>query len=220
MKSPAFIVVEGLDGSGKSTQAILLADKLRRDTGKTVHLTAQPSKGVVGRFIRSEVLTGRHEVDEHTTCYLFAADRQHHLITEIEPALARGELVVCDRYLPSTLAYQAASDTGPSIEEVMAIHGRFRKPDLTVYLQISPELAMERLQGRTGVKERYEELGRLETIHKAYEAIVNSPRFHHQNFTVVDGSGSTVAVAERIWRAVAERIWRAVIDWDNKLVKT
>lgn len=203
MTPPSFIVLEGLDGSGKSTQAILLAERLRRETARTIHLTAQPSKGVVGRFIRSDVLTGRYDVDEHTTCFLFAADRQQHLTTEIEPALARGEHVVCDRYLPSTLAYQTSTPTGPSVDEILNIHGRFRAPHLTVYLRITPLIAMGRLQARPGTKDRYDSLTRLEAIHKTYEAIVDAPRFHGQNFVIVDGIGSTAQVAERIWQMVS-----------------
>ncbi|HUJ27417.1 MAG TPA: dTMP kinase, partial [Myxococcales bacterium] len=112
-----FIVFEGLDGAGTTTQAKLLAERLQK-LGRTVFLAHQPSDGTVGLLIR-QILAGRAatpqadgklgQVDERVMALLFAADRLDHLNSQIEPRLARGEDVILDRYTLSSLAYQGAS---------------------------------------------------------------------------------------------------------------
>lgn len=202
-----FIVIEGIDGSGKSTQARLLADHVRRHCEEECWLTTEPSKGPVGRFLRKEVLSGRSNIDEYATCLLFAADRQDHLTKEILPALERGEIVVCDRYVLSTLVYQALDDLlnlgsqstsrSPTVREVRAIHGEFLKSDLTLYIQTSPEEAARRLSHRSSL-DRYENLDKLRTLDWGYREAIRL--FHGLSYDVVtvDGDRSSAAVAEEI----------------------
>src|SRR5450759_981694 len=103
-KKGVFIVIEGLDGSGKTTQAILLAKRLSQ-SHKTI-LTAEPSRGKIGAFIRESCLYEEKRLPTEAEALLFAADRVEHVQKEIKPALDEGKLVICDRYVYSSLAYQ------------------------------------------------------------------------------------------------------------------
>ena len=114
-----FVVLEGGDGSGKSTQAARLAAWLR-DRGLTVCETFEPGAGAIGAVIRELLLHGTEPVTPVTEALLMAADRAQHVATEIEPALARGDWVVCDRYVPSSLVYQGVV-RGLGVEHVAAL---------------------------------------------------------------------------------------------------
>src|ERR1700724_672721 len=149
-----FIVFEGLDGAGTTTQARLLAEWLQKQ-GRTVYLAHQPSEGPVGLLIR-QILAGRAAtpqadgklgmVDERVMALLFAADRLDHLGSQIEPRLARGEDVILDRYTLSSLAYQGASVSHEFINQA----NRFaRRPDLTLFLYVPANVALERVRSPT-----------------------------------------------------------------------
>ena len=134
-----FITIEGLDGSGGTTQLALLADAFAA-RGRTVVRTREPSDGPVGRLIR-EMLTGGHAIpgqklSQSTFGLLFAADRLDHLQREVEPKLAAGELVVSDRWYHSSLAYQG---TGAERDWIAMLNARARRPDLTIFLEVRPD---------------------------------------------------------------------------------
>src|SRR5207245_11198895 len=156
-----FIGFEGLDGAGTTTQSQLLAERLRQ-RGRTVYLAHQPSEGPVGLLVR-QILAGRAAtpqadgklavVDERVMALLFAADRLDHLGSQIDPRLARGEDVILDRYTLSSLAYQGASVSHEFINHA----NRFaRRPDLTLFLYVPANVALERVRGRGAKLERYE----------------------------------------------------------------
>src|ERR1700724_1357694 len=155
-----FIVFEGLDGAGTTTQARLLAEWLQKK-GRTVYLSHQPSEGPVGLLIR-QILAGRAAtpqadgklgmVDERVMALLFAADRLDHLDSQIEPRLARGEDVTLDRYILSSLAYQGAS---VSHDFIQAANRYARKADLTLFLYVPAGLALDRVRQRGAKLERY-----------------------------------------------------------------
>src|SRR5436309_1713570 len=159
-----FIVFEGLDGAGTTTQAKMLAERLQ-GRGRTVYVAHQPSEGPVGLLIR-QILAGRAAtpqadgklgvVDERGMALLFAADRLDHLASQIEPRLARGEDVVLDRYVLSSLAYQGAT---VSHEFIQAANRYARKPDLTLFLYVPAPVALERVRKRGAKLERYETPG-------------------------------------------------------------
>src|SRR5438132_954411 len=168
-----FIVFEGLDGAGTTTQSRLLAEKLQ-SKGRTVFLAHQPSDGPVGLLIR-QILAGRTAtpqadgklgvVDERVMALLFAADRLDHLTAQIEPRLARGEDVILDRYTLSSLAYQGASVSHDFIQ----LANRYaRKPDLTLFLYVPASAALERVRARGAKLERYETAAQLQTIEREY----------------------------------------------------
>jgi dTMP kinase len=167
--SPAagrFIVLEGLDGAGTTTQSARLVEALRA-RGKIVVATREPTDGPVGRLLRAS-LRGEPEAPEvRALPWLFAADRADHLYREIEPALATGAWVVSDRYIPSSLAYQ--SMTLP-FDRVFSLNAEFRVPDLTVFLSIPVDTALERL-GNRSQRDIYEVREQLEPIAAQYERV-------------------------------------------------
>ncbi len=159
-----FIVLEGLDGSGTSTQLKIIGDWLG------CYTTSEPSNSSVGKFIRETLKTG--ELSPTTMALLFAADRKEHLEKEIEPRLARGEVVLCDRYVMSSLAYQTADGVDP--EYVEFINKDFRKPDITIYFDIDVETASIRRKER-GVEDCYENTLFQSKVRKEYHHLLQNP---------------------------------------------
>lgn len=157
MSNPLFIVLEGIDGSGTTTQLALLERHLAA-RGRRVHPTREPSQGPVGRLLR-EILLGGHPHPDGTPAdglamaLLFAADRRDHLRREIEPALAAGVDVVSDRYLLSSLAYQAQE---AERDWVAGLARDLRVPDLTLLLDVPTETAAARRRDAGRPDERYD----------------------------------------------------------------
>src|SRR5580692_12960403 len=157
MTPPLFIVLEGIDGSGTTTQLGLIERHLV-GRGRRVHATREPSQGPVGRLLR-EILLGGHRlpggapVDGLAMALLFAADRRDHLAREIDPALAGGADVVSDRYLLSSLAYQAQE---AERDWVASLGRELRVPDLTLLLDVPVEVAAARRQAAGRPDERYD----------------------------------------------------------------
>jgi dTMP kinase len=147
-----FLTIEGPDGSGKSTQARLLADALR-DAGMHVLATREPGGTPLGEAVREIVLHSHERPATPTTvALLYATSRSELVRTVILPALEKGSTVVADRYTDSTIAYQSFGQGVPlEVTRCLAdIATGGLKPDATVYVDISPERGMERLAGRTG----------------------------------------------------------------------
>lgn len=153
-----FIALEGIDGSGTSTQTRALASRLIAETGRRVHQTCEPSRGPIGRMIREQLSAGSAAFDGHTLALLFAADRLDHCRREIEPALAEGCVVISDRYVLSSLVYQSL-ECDPAW--VATINAKAPWPDLCVLVDLPCETALDRVQRRLasegGEKERYDE---------------------------------------------------------------
>lgn len=163
-----FIVFEGIDGSGKSTQAQLLADRFRKE-GIDVVLTAEPSDGPIGRFIRA--LASRPEPEEESR--LFTQDRRHHVEHVIKPALVEGKVVICDRYIYSSMAYQGARGLDP--ERIFARNVSFAVlPDVVFLLEIPVEKALERINaGRSGKYSLFERQKDLEAVDAIYRSLTD-----------------------------------------------
>lgn len=166
------IVLEGLDGAGTTTQSSRLIDWLR-ERGRPCHLTREPSDGPIGRLIR-EMLTGQHaipglSIDPATLGLLFAADRADHLQREVGPRLAAGDVVVSDRWYHSTYAYQADAESLPWLT---LINGRARRPDLTIFLDVSAEVAADRRHLRGDVPELFDDLRTQQRVARMYALIV------------------------------------------------
>jgi dTMP kinase len=171
-----FIVIEGLDGAGTTTQTALLAERLRA-SGRVVHTTREPTGG------------------------LFAADRADHLAHEIEPALARGETVISDRYIPSSLAYQSL--TLP-LERVFALNADFRVPDLTLFLEVPVDTCLLRIASRPS-QEIFEERRQLEKIAQSYQQVFDFLRSRGERIVRIDGTASPGGVLEELVQE-AERL--------------
>jgi dTMP kinase len=149
---PLFIAFEGGEGSGKSTQIVQLYNHLHRQRER-VFATHEPGATVVGETIRRLLLETDVQISPRSEALLFAADRAHHVETEIRPRLATGYHVLCDRYVDSSIAYQGAGRT-LSTAEIAALSNWATQdllPDLTVLLDISPAEGLARIGDRTWV---------------------------------------------------------------------
>ena len=160
-KKGAFICIEGLDGCGKTTQAKLLTKKLWR--GYNAVYTAEPSRGKIGAFIRKSCLYGEKRLSSVVEALLFAADRLEHVENEVLPALREGRLVVSDRYVYSSLAYQGAA--GVSLDWVERINERALRADLAVFIDVDPKIVMQRLKRTRSVMENLETQQKVREIY-------------------------------------------------------
>ena len=200
-----FVVLEGLDGAGTTTQSRLLGEALRA-AGRAVHVTAEPSAGPAGALVR-QVLQQRlgggrgGAFDAHALALLFAADRLDHAAAEIAPRLAEGCDVVCDRYTLSSLAYQGLT-TG-DLAWVEAINGRAPAPDLTVFLRVRPGLALGRRQAAGTTPELYEVAAFQRRVARGYERALERLRRAGQRVEVLDGAAPVPRVAEQVAGLVA-----------------
>jgi dTMP kinase len=199
-----FIVIEGPDGSGSTTQVAMLAATLR-ERGRSVVTTREPSAGPVGALLR-QILGHRlvHNdgtpIGESELALLFAADRLDHLANEIDPALLSGADVISDRYLLSTLAYQSqAEDTA----WLVTLNRRARMPDLTIVLDVPAEESMRRIQATRPRTERYERVELLAAIHATFLRLAAAADSTYPGRTViVRGTQPPDVVHAAIVRAV------------------
>jgi len=164
VKKGIFLVIEGLDGSGKTTQATLLAQKLSK-TYKVL-LTAEPSKGKIGSFIRDCCLYEQTRLPTEAEALLFAADRIEHMQKELKPALEEGKLVICDRYVYSSLAYQGSA--GLSLDWIKTINARALQPDFSIFIDVPPEKVIERLKRKKSVMETLETQRKVQEVYLKY----------------------------------------------------
>lgn len=197
-----FFVFEGLDGSGTTTQAELLARRIE-ESGRKVLLTAEPSSGPVGRQLRAILErrlapTGGGDWDGRALALLFAADRLDHFLGEIRPALEAGVHVVCDRYVLSSVAYQGMA--APR-EWIRALNRFAAPPDRTFFLRVRPEVALERRLRESGAPQLFETLPQLELVARLYEEAEQVLRSRHRVVTI-DGELSPDEVDEAIWAHV------------------
>jgi dTMP kinase len=191
-----FVVLEGGDGCGKSTQAQRLVARLR-DLGREVVATREPGATEVGAAIRSLVLGGG-DFDPRTEALLIAADRAEHVAAVIRPALERGAVVVSDRHVPSSLAYQGVA-RGLGVDEIARLSEWATgglTPDLVVVIDVPAGDAAARRAGPEDRMEREPDSFRL-AVNQAYRDL--APRF---GWIVVDGSAPVEVVAEHVWAAV------------------
>lgn len=188
-----FVVIEGLDGSGGTTQARLLGQAL-----PDALLTCEPTDGPVGRLIR-EVLAGRQAIADGVLPYLFAADRADHLARTVLPALEAGRLVVSDRYLHSSLAYQSLA---VPLEQVERLNAAFPAPDLTVFLDLDPEACMVRIAARSPHRDRFETLEQLRAVGAAYELVLERRTALGESILRLDGGLGPEALHRLVLEAV------------------
>ena len=188
------IVLEGLDGAGTTTQARRLVAHLN-SKGRKAHLTREPSDGPIGKLIR-EMLTGNHTIPDQslsqgTFGLLFAADRLDHLQREVEIQLAAGEIVVSDRWYHSSLAYQG---TGADRDWITTLNARARKPDLTIFLSVRPEVAAARRVAAGRVQELFEDMRMQEEVCAGYKATISELSAQGERIESIDGEASPDAV--------------------------
>lgn len=207
LNQPLFIVFEGTDGSGTTTQGDLLAAALRR-AGRTVVRTAEPTTGDVGVMIRNVLRARTHEpLNPATVALLFAADRMDHCVREIGPALARGAVVICDRYLASSLTFQVVDgDGGITPEWITTINGSALTPDLTILLDLPVPDAMTRIHHRGKPRERFEVAETLERVRARYRQVFADPAPELGKTVVLNASRARETIAYDVLTLVMELI--------------
>ena len=190
-----FISLEGIDGSGKSTQARLLAENLR-GLGLPVTLTREPGGSPGAEEIRRLVLEGDPDRwSPQTEALLFTAARRDHLEKTIRPALDRGEVVITDRFADSTRMYQGLRG---NLDAVNRLHDLMIgvDPDLTLLIDIDPALGHSRAVARAGLEQRFEDMGLA--LQTAMRAGFLDLAARHPRFAVIDGAQATEAVATAV----------------------
>jgi dTMP kinase len=176
------VVIEGIDGAGTTTQTSRLAASLR-ERGVPVHATREPSDGPIGRLLR-QILAGAHQPTDATTLgLLFAADRADHLQREVEPALAKGQLVISDRYYHSSLAYQGSEEDRSWIAE---LNQRARVPDMCFFLSVDPEVAAQRRDDDDRDEELFDRMETQKRVAAGYAEVMRE-RADSEPITVIDG---------------------------------
>ncbi len=201
--SGLFVSFEGIDGSGKSTQARRLADRLRAE-GRDVVLTREPGGSPGAEEIRRLVLEGDPDRwSAETEILLFTAARRDHLERTIRPALDAGKVVICDRFADSTRVYQGVS-RGDLRRVVDDLHALMigREPDLTILIDMDPAEGLSRALGRQGSEERFESFGEdLQSRMRA--AFLTLAGEFPDRFRVIDGARDMDAVAADVHAATA-----------------
>ncbi len=195
VKRGVFICIEGIDASGKSTQARWLVRSLRRRGFDAIY-TTEPSKGEVGSFIRRYVLQRKRRVPAVVEALLFAVDRVDHVESKIERALESGKIVVSDRYVYSSLAYQGAA--GLDIGWIKQINRMALPPDLAIYIDVPPEVVVKRMRRRRSVMENLENQRRVREV---YMKFVREGRL-----VLVNGNRPGSEVAQNILAVVLKRL--------------
>jgi len=190
MKRGKFIVFEGLDGSGQSTQVGRLASVLKKNKIK-VHTTKEPTNNLIGGLIRGQ-LRGDWKSSPECLQLLFAADRAHHLEKEIEPYLKKGITVISDRYFFSTMAFGSLEISDR--QWLKDINRRFPLPDIAFYLQVSPRNCIKRIKEDRFSFELFEKEKKLEEIEKDYKKIAKE----YKSFEVIDGERQVEEITEEI----------------------
>lgn len=201
MGVPRFVVFEGLDGAGKTTQVHLLTQALRR-RGIPTEVTQEPTHGPFGAVLR-QIVEGRITVDPITLAKGFAADRSDHLRNDcngIEKALASGAWVVCDRYLLSSLAYQHGQ--GVSFDEILKLNEDIRIPDLTIFFAADPQTCAQRLGTQSRHSELFHRLEALATVATNYEKAIEVTKDRFPTVIISADDGPEI-VHRRVLAALA-----------------
>ena len=185
-KKGVFICIEGLDGSGKSTQAKLLAKKINKTS--TALYTAEPSQGKIGKFIRKRLFEQKR-MPTTVEALLFAADRIEHIENLVAPALAEGKVVISDRYVYSSLAYQGSA--GLNLEWIESVNANALKPDLCIFIDVEPAVVLERLKRKKSVMENLETQQKVRAIYLKY--------VEKGELVRIDGGKSKIEVAEALY---------------------
>lgn len=192
-KKAFFICIEGLDASGKTTQAHRLVRNLRQRDFEAVY-TTEPSSGEIGRFLRARILQRKKRAPSVVEALLFAVDRIDHVERRIKPALQKGKIVVCDRYMFSSIAYQGAE--GLNIEWIEEINGSVLPPDIAIYLDVPPEVVVKRMKRKRSVMERLQVQRRVREV---YMKLVESGRL-----TLIDGNRTADEVSKDTLKVVLD----------------
>lgn len=194
------IVFDGIDGAGKTTQVDILSATLSK-AGLTVVTSKEPTNGEWGQKIRRSAFDGRMSLSDEL--HAFIMDRKEHLEQLIEPALARGEVVILDRYYYSTICYQGARGESPQ-ELRNAVMASAIIPDVTFIMDIDPELSQKRIEVRDGAPNEFENLGYLIEVRRIYEWLCKEDHTLYE----IDSSFSVDVISETILEVLKNGIFK------------
>ena len=205
VKRGKFITFEGCDGCGKSTQLKMMSDYLT-ENGVPHIFTREPGGGKISEAIREILLSGKNsEMTDECEALLYAAARVQHLSDRVEPALAKGELVICDRYVDSSLAYQAyARGLGTNfITKINAFALENYLPDVTVFIDLTPEAAFRRKKG-ADENDRLEQAG-MEFHNRVYAGYKKLAEENPSRFVCIDGNQTPEEIFKQIVATLQEK---------------
>ncbi len=199
MTKPLFIVFEGIDGCGKSTQLRLLSEYLE-ERGRKTRLSSEPTRYPTGELLRA-ALSGKDPRTTGEMAALFVLDRIHHNVAPdgIGASLAAGFDVLSDRYYYSSLAYQGSLTDYDWVRRMNTECPEIRHPDLCIFLDISPKTALERIGGRGGTREIYEKEETLTAVRSKFLQVFDSL---DDNIVIIDAEGDPEGIAAQIRNAV------------------
>lgn len=197
-KQGAFICVEGIDASGKTTHAHRLVKNLK-NRGLDAIYTTEPTRDEIGKMIKTQILRGKKRVPSVVEALLFAVDRVNHVEREIKPALKEGKIVVSDRYLHSSLAYQGAA--GLDLQWIREINKHAISPDLAIYIDVPPEVVIQRMRWK-----KLSVMESLETQRKVREVYMK----------LVQGGELVYVEGNRPKREVEKNILNIVLEFLKK----
>ena len=197
-----FIVFEGIDGSGKSTQIQKIHVQLEK---KKVPVTStfEPTDGPIGSLIR-QMLAGEVEVDQRTIASLFAADRTDHLVNRekgVKALVDQGRVVLCDRYYFSSYAYHSLYMKMDWVIHANALNVEILRPDATIFIDVDPEICLKRILANRDSLDMYEKIDILKQVRdnylKAFERLGDQ-----ENVIIIDGNNTQALVGENIWKQI------------------
>jgi dTMP kinase len=206
MSNGICIAFEGIDGSGKSTQIQLLANKLAQ-MGKQVHVTAEPTTGPIGKMLR-QIFSGALPANQHTIAALFAADRLEHITNTTDgmlQQLQQGHIVILDRYYLSSYAYHSVHVPMPWVINCNTVAVSLLPATVHIYIDMPPAAAMERITANRTNIEMYETLENLTAVYNNYATAINLIK-DKEKVVVVNGNQALEQVAADIWEEV-KGIW-------------
>ncbi len=203
MKKNLFIAFEGIDGSGKSTQVKLLSYNLK-NAGHKVYITCEPTESPIGKLIR-DIFSHKMEADHRTIAGLFIADRLDHLLNKkdgILKKLEEGYTVITDRYYFSSYAYQGTHMPMEWVIQANSLSTNILRPDINIYIDISPEVSMERLTSDRSSIDLYETIENLHSVRNKYKEAFELLKADEKIF-VLDGNRAPQTIASEIWDEIS-----------------
>ncbi|MEK6478616.1 dTMP kinase [Catalinimonas sp. 4WD22] len=206
MTKNVMIALEGIDGSGKSTQIKLLAEQLEK-AGYKVYTTFEPTDSPIGKMIR-DIFSHRMEADHKVIAGLFVADRLNHLLSKTEgimKKLEEGYTVLTDRYYLSSYAYHSVHMEMDWVIQANAMSAELLRPALNIFIDISPEISMERINKGRDTTEMYETLDNLKLVRDKYYEAFDKVK-DEENIFITDGNRSPEAVAADVWKEVSRML--------------
>ncbi len=195
LKKGLFIVLEGIDGAGKTTQAFLLKERIEKEGFEAVYVK-EPTSGPWGQKIKDIALHGRQGISPEEELNYFILDRREDVQRNINPALKRKAVVVADRYYYSNIAYQSALGLDP--ERIRSLNSGFPVPDLVIILDVSPEVGRLRINmnRKEEANKGYEQADYLAAVRKRYEELSDP------NIVRLDGTLDISSLARQVWEKV------------------